>query len=163
MSKWVPYQWRYFWKNLPYMFWYEPKYLLQRIFRGWSDDELWSLDYTLGKIISKYLKLFKALNRMGYPIGLNSKFIPDDSTIDEQAKEFEGKWEQILDDMIYGIDYLTRHDDRETDLLNSMGIKFVKDPGSKNILYDRVEGPWDEYIKKVERIMKMPRRRHIFL
>ena len=163
MNKWFPYDWRYFWKNFPHMFWYEPKYFFQRLLRGWSNDQLWALDYTLGEIIVKYLRLFKVSERIGYPAGiLDNKVIPIENFSDGQSKEANEKWEKILEDMTYGIDYLTHYQDK--DLLNSMGIKFIKDPGSKNILYDRVEGSWDEYRKKSqENYEDAKKKAHLFI
>ncbi len=108
MSRFAPYRWRCFWKNLPFIFWWEPKYFLQRTFRGWSDDQLWSLDYTLGNIIVKYLKLFKRSERSGYPSSMT-----------------EEEFEKILDDMIEGIDYLTNHDDYEMKIMEDFGVEFT--------------------------------------
>ncbi len=149
MSKFAPYRWRYFWKNLPYVFWYEPKYALQRLFRGWSDDQLWSLDDTLGEIILKYLRLFKKLKRMGFPSGLDTHQIySEEGMTDEQQETAMQQWEQILDDMIYGIDYLTHSDDKDSELREKMGIKFTEKPFSDKNWSWETEGPWDEYTKK---------------
>jgi hypothetical protein len=64
--------------------WNRLKRLSQRIFRGWDDSELWSLDYTIAK---KYLSYFKAL-----------------SVQDEEYKNVVRSFNFILDDSVY-IDY----------------------------------------------------------
>lgn len=53
------------------------KYLPQRLRRGFSDKELWSLDYSIVDFITKYLEPrilgFKSMKRYGYPAYLNSE------------------------------------------------------------------------------------------
>jgi len=41
-------------------------YFFQKIFRGYSDVDMWSLDHFLAKKIYKYLKIFRYRKRMGY-------------------------------------------------------------------------------------------------
>lgn len=44
----------------------ETKFFFQRGFRGWADNDVWSLDYTLSKRISEMINHL-ADNHMGYP------------------------------------------------------------------------------------------------
>lgn len=152
MSRFAPYRWKYFWKNLPHIFWYEPKYFLQRLFRGWSDDQLWSLDYTLGNIIVKYLKLFKESKRQGYPANLT-----------------EEEFEKILDDMIEGIDYLTNADDCDTKILVKFDVKFdmmfgdPNDKGNREVHIDHT-GDYDGYIaEKKQKYEDSKQKAHLFI
>jgi hypothetical protein len=62
------------------------KFLFQRVFRGWSDAETWSLDVTFAKLICPRLKRFKKLNN-GYP----SRFT-------------EKTWDEALDEMIFAFE-----------------------------------------------------------
>jgi len=66
------------------------KYSFQRVFRGWSDRDLWSLDFTIAKFTLPRLKRFK--KRM---IG-----IPMDFTKEE--------WGEILDMMIYAMESIAQ-------------------------------------------------------
>lgn len=59
----------------------------QRRRRGWDDSETWSLDYILAVFILPRLVQFREV-KGGYPRGLPGK-----------------RWDNILDDMIYGIGY----------------------------------------------------------
>lgn len=63
------------------------KFFWQRRTRGWDDSETWNLDYTIAKFALPRLKRFKELN-CGYPGDLT-----------------EEKWDLILDDMIYALDF----------------------------------------------------------
>jgi len=58
-----------------------------------KNKNLWSLDYYLAKKILKPLKAFKKMERSGYPSDLTEK-----------------KWEKVLDDMIYGIEFIIEDD-----------------------------------------------------
>lgn len=66
------------------------KWKLQKIFRGYSDIEMWNLDDTISKWIVPKLKEFKK-TAQGYPAYLNS---------------FE-QWQDILDEMIFGFEWPT--------------------------------------------------------
>lgn len=69
---------------------YKIKWFFQRLFRGYSDCDLWNLDYHLAKIILKRLKAFKKMERKGIPSTLNS--------FDE--------WNKILDKMIFSFEFI---------------------------------------------------------
>lgn len=58
------------------------KFWLQRRIRGWSDDELWNLDYTISQFVLPRLKAFRA-NPTGHPACYTSE-----------------EWEAIIDKMI---------------------------------------------------------------
>lgn len=62
------------------------KLFFQKWSRGWSDEDTWSLDYTIAKFTLPRLKRFKTLNN-GYPGGLSEK-----------------TWNWILEDIIYSFD-----------------------------------------------------------
>lgn len=74
---------------------------LQSLFRGYSDCDLWELDFHLAKLIMKRLKAFKAMSRNGYPSDLPScKGI---STGDKD-NEYAEQWERNIDKMIEAFD-----------------------------------------------------------
>jgi len=65
------------------------KFILQRLSSGWSDNETWSLDSSLSKIILPRLKRFKELTN-GHPCDL---------TKDE--------WHKMLDEMIFAFEWFS--------------------------------------------------------
>lgn len=64
------------------------KWKLQKIFRGYSDIEMWNLDDTISKWIVPKLKTFKSITQ-GYPASLDT---------------FE-EWQDMLDEMIFGFEW----------------------------------------------------------
>lgn len=60
------------------------KLLYQKLVRGWSDADTWSLDVTTSEFLLPRLKRFKEL-KIGYPSCLNS----------------EEEWDEILNKMIF--------------------------------------------------------------
>lgn len=71
------------------------KHFFQKIFKGYSDEELWNLDVTLSKNIFKYLDAFIKLDRMGYPLTLEK----DKAYIDFDNIYHKEKWEADLNKM----------------------------------------------------------------
>lgn len=69
------------------------KHWLQKIFRGVGDDELWSLDFTLAKLIYPRLKAFRETT-VSYPTNL----------------EDFNEWQDILDKMLYSFEFLASDD-----------------------------------------------------
>ncbi len=61
-------------------------FFLQRKIRGFSDDETWSLDYSLAKLILPRLVRFKKLN-IGHPHGSNEQEWND--TLDKMIATFQ--------------------------------------------------------------------------
>jgi len=80
------------------------KLIFQKIFRGWSDEDTWSLYSTTARFLAPRLKKFKELNKKseygGYP--------PDIT---------EEEWDDILDKMILAFDQIV--DDDELQLYES--------------------------------------------
>lgn len=65
----------------------EPYWFLQKIFRGYSDCDMWNLDHFLAKKIYKYLVIFKKYNVNSYCGGFTS------------AED----WRKALDKMIFSM------------------------------------------------------------
>jgi len=63
------------------------KFAYQKITRGFSDRDTWSLDHTIANYILPRLKRFKEVNN-GHPTHLS-----------------EDEWDSILDEMIYAMEY----------------------------------------------------------
>lgn len=76
------------------------KWFFQKLFRGFSDDELWNLDNTIAKWILPRLKRFKK-DSIAFPAELG---IPD-------------KWDEILDKMIWSFDYIVNQDKYEDEIM----------------------------------------------
>ena len=65
------------------------KHIIQKLTRGYSDKELWGLDFTIAKFVYPRLKAFKRSRRFGFPAELS-----------------EEKWEKTLDKMILAFELL---------------------------------------------------------
>ena len=74
------------------------RFLFQRIFRGWTDKETWSLERTIAKFVLPRLKRFKELN-FGYPYNF---------TMDT--------WDEALDKMIFSFEKVSRKYEEEYDI-----------------------------------------------
>lgn len=68
------------------------RFYYQRLTRGWSDQETWSLDVSLAKLILPRLKRFREV----------SIVIPFNMT--------EQQWNDLLDKMIYAFDIMASSD-----------------------------------------------------
>lgn len=66
---------------------YEVKKVKDKIFRGYSDEEVWGTSYSIAKVVLPRLKRFKESKRTGYPYGENDK-----------------EWEKKLDKMIWAFE-----------------------------------------------------------
>lgn len=74
------------------------KYFWQKRTRGWSDDELFNLDYEIAKFVLPRLKGFRA-NIVGWPSEIQWACEEDDA----KAK---AQWEAELDLMIQAFDII---------------------------------------------------------
>lgn len=96
------------------------KHLYQKITRGFGDNQLWSLDYNLAKIIYPRLKAFKEYKRMGYPSDLKPN-----------------AWEDMLDDMVFAFKDILDDDigfDEEKYKRREKGLR---------LFYERFGDLWD--------------------
>lgn len=72
------------------------KMFFQKLFRGWSDREIWNLDDTIVKFVVPRLKVLRE-ETIGYPFS-------------DECKTFED-WEKMLDEMIFGLEFLNQRDE----------------------------------------------------
>jgi len=84
------------------------KFIIQRIVRGWTDEDTWSMDWTISKYILPRLKRFKKINN-GYPNEFKS------------IKE----WNGVIDDMIFSFNAIANQ--IETPMDDCLVINFDKD------------------------------------
>jgi len=81
------------------------KWAWQRVFRGWDDRAVWSLNYHLAEIIPSILKKLKE-DKVGIPMfcfeGL--EYGENYDYNDESMKIAEERWNAILDEMITGFE-----------------------------------------------------------
>lgn len=77
----------------------EIKFFFQRIFRGWDDSECWNLDHTFAGWIIPRLEILKK-NKHGVPSDMFADRWGDHN--DEEMAIAEAKWNNIIDEMIYG-------------------------------------------------------------
>lgn len=85
-------------------FFREIKWAYQRIFRGWDDRVIWSIDYYLSEVIPQWMDTLKKEKR-GIPIEM---FNPDDwdkknSCYKDGTEDIASeKWDKILEDIRNG-------------------------------------------------------------
>lgn len=82
------------------------KWKFQRLFRGYSDCDLWGLPEHFSKFLLKRLKAFRKMEKHGVPGCLVQS--EKNGDIDEAAE----KWNTIIDKMIYAFDYVLYNDTR---------------------------------------------------
>jgi len=96
----------------------ELKYWFQRAFRGYSDCDLWGLDWYLSGIILKCLRAYKKKCRSGLP----NEFCYKSMDVNEiwakenkvPTKEATRNWDNTIQDMIDGFTWLRYSDDKLT-------------------------------------------------
>ena len=86
--------------NDPFRWVREVYWFCQRIFRGYSDCDLWGLDYHLADLILKRLKAFRYKFKAGVPSCL---VVPMDD--EDMTKSFQN-WHGIIDKMIFTFEYI---------------------------------------------------------
>ena len=71
------------------------KWVFQRLFRGYSDSDLFDLDCHLAKLILKRLYAFKKANKPGLPY-------------DKKKGDFltSEEWDELFDSMIWSLEYI---------------------------------------------------------
>lgn len=124
----------FYYKYIRYYFNRIILYPLQKLFRGYSDKDLWNVDYSLGMIIVKYLKAFKKSKRNSYPSCFNNM----------------EEWEEVLDDMIYAFDYLANVQDKDMEIWNECGCKIklnfsTKENGEDFIQHESSDETFENY------------------
>lgn len=83
----------------------EIKWFIQRITRGYSDDQLWNLNNYLGKHIIKVLTAFQEMKKSGVPCNYTEK---NGKKISMNVAM--KNWKKDIQDMIDGFDFLTNDD-----------------------------------------------------
>jgi len=78
----------------------------QRCTRGWSDRDCWSLDYTIAKFaLPRLIELKKMMH--GTPTSMFEKLPEGEyNYTPEQTASAEKKWNEILDEIIFAMDYV---------------------------------------------------------
>jgi hypothetical protein len=91
------------------------KYAWQRVFRGWDDRVVWSIDNYLAKSIPQWIRALKE-NQIGYPMSMHKEedFIDAGyslETTEDSDKEAIKKWDNILNQIAEGFEAYTKIDD----------------------------------------------------
>lgn len=82
---------------------YEVKWAWQRVFRGWDDTAVWSVDHWLDEIMPDILNTLK-LEKYGTPNSIFTKdeMDEDGNVSEENHKKAHDRWNKELDKMIAG-------------------------------------------------------------
>ena len=107
------------------------KWFLQRTFRGYGDDDIWGLNYSLSKHIHKCLVAFKKAGKHGVSCHLMDE--KEGETEEQLIERAEKKQNEILNDMIDGWEYLANQDDYEMELCEKKYKKKANDGYIKEI------------------------------
>ncbi len=94
----------------------EIEHAYQRVFRGWDDTAVWSVDYYIARLLPQLLKQLKE-NKSGIPMwafdGLECEENYDYS--DENTQIAEERWNEVLDKIIEGFEeYIELEDKGDT-------------------------------------------------
>jgi hypothetical protein len=84
----------------------QTKWAWQRVYRGWDDRVVWSIDDYLSKMIPQWIKQLKEVKH-GIPIEMfdSEDWDEEKSTYIQNAEErAEKKWDNILDQIIDGFE-----------------------------------------------------------
>ena len=132
----IPYGWRIydFYRNI--RLWFVSTY--QKFRYGVSNEECWSLDFTVAEFTLKRLRHFKKMRRFGVPMG-----------------KTEDEWEAILDELIWTFDYTC--DDTKynpiphvEDIMKTFEDDYVKSPEE--------ELAWKEHFKIADELNERKRK-----
>jgi hypothetical protein len=81
---------------------YNIKYAYQRVTRGWSDRDVWSIDIHLANIIPEMLRHLKK-TKYGYPSTFLKNFLKNPNCYDDEDEAIK-KWDEVLDTVAYTFD-----------------------------------------------------------
>jgi hypothetical protein len=80
------------------------KWTIQKLFRGYSDCDLWGLTEHIAEFMVKRLKAFRKMHKNGTPI-FEGESIDDVEKDDTDRVE---KWNGIIDSMIFAFDFILK-------------------------------------------------------
>lgn len=87
----------------------QTKWAWQRVFRGWDDRVIWSIDFYLSDKIPQWMERLKK-TKNGIPMMMFKR--EDDWTNDETSEKREKEYDLILDKIIFGFrEYHRMHED----------------------------------------------------
>lgn len=93
---------RYNWNDFPRDGYRKIKRGIQRAYRGWSDEDVWSVHHYHAKVIVGMLKRLKE-TKQGTPMAVfpeSAKLRENGNITDEEEKIGQDNWNKILDKMI---------------------------------------------------------------
>lgn len=118
--------------------------LLQTIFRGWNDAELWDLSVTFSKYILPRLRRYRKMEKHGYPtMVIVKKDIKGCS--DKKDLYYERKWDIILDKMIIAFGLILREEGSHSD--NVDGCWFENWQKAEEIRRDKIKEGLELFVK----------------
>lgn len=141
------YNWKYLifhpWVIVKEIF-YEIKYAWQRVFRGWDDRAIWSIDYYLAELIPQLVLRLKEVTH-GVPFAM---FEEDDwdeeefSYKDGRMEIASKRWDKVLEEIADGFIYYKEN------IYDSFGLEEVEEVQEKlnksmNLLKEHYMSLWD--------------------
>ena len=124
--------------SIPGDFYRSIKWSIQRHIRGYADCDLWDMHDALGKIIIKHLKAFKKSPRSGYQMMSDeTKDNKDGCTVPANPDPNIKAWEDCIDDMIEGFEFLSNDQDKLMEFCDKYKDEMVGDKHKSHIEYDK--------------------------
>jgi hypothetical protein len=132
------------------------KWAYQKRTRGFSDRDLWSLDFTIALFVLPRLKAFRSNKIHGFPTLVLAEIDPDyydkhSSYTDDKLNEIDQKcmdlWLSILDKMILAFENIIKDDDD----LDSSDIEFIEknDENGRKTIEIKSDPEKDKIRKKI--------------
>ena len=97
------------------------RWFFQKLFRGYSDIEIWNLDDTLARFVEPRLKKFMD-ETCGFP--------PDYATFED--------WKADLEKMLAAVNWAAHHEEYEDKIIKECGGYWAKDKNGKPLWLEKV-------------------------
>ncbi len=104
------------------------RWAIQRVFRGWDDRVIWSIDMYLARMMPVWLRQLKSQKHGVPPL----VFHGDDVDLEESEK----LWEEILDEMIEGFEAARRIHELDLPALDELRQEELRRFGKTLIAWD---------------------------
>ena len=133
-----------YWATVRFLENFKPRHIkwgFQKTFRGYSDSDLWNLDYAIAKKVLPMLKAYRKMKRVGTPISMFDDPMSTEYSDEEQEKANE-KWNEILDKMIYAFTYSVHENDKKYE--EYLGVEYEEGSDWRQTKESR-EKVWKRY------------------
>jgi hypothetical protein len=140
----IGYNWKYVithpWIIFEHIY-YELKYAWQRIFRGWDDRAIWSIDYYLSELIPELVLELKEITH-GVPWAMFPKDVVAGEETSEDMEIASENWDKTLEKIAEGFKYFHKNV-YEVSSIEEINILQEKVNESFELLSEHFMSLWD--------------------